>query len=110
MKRLKRGILGLCAGGLFAISGCSLLPTGEGGCQPCDLRNSPYAVNLRIKADELSRGSNLNDRASAAETYGFLGELEKMDANINYIINKDLDKGLLYVEVGKKFHKFYKNK
>ena len=102
MKNLKKAILTSGLAGILLSSGCGDMMLG--GHVPTDLSKSRYATTIEKCADDYSKTQDLDKLGKAAIAYGEVGNLKKMDEIINKIIEKDLEKGTRYADIGEKYH------
>ena len=106
MNRLQKGLVGIILPGLMAVSGCgkSLI----GSCEPVNLSKSHYTEDIKKKADELAESSSLKDIEGAMKGYGSVDCLEKMDEMVRKVIKQDIERGMIYSELGDKFYEMHK--
>ena len=108
------GLIGRLGASIFAFSsmyGCSfpsLLSIGNN--EHRDLSNSRYAIYIKDVADELSKSEGGKDLITAAELYGSIGELEKMDGAVIEYLRKDPRVALKSLSQFEEIHVFYENK
>ena len=94
-------ILILAASGL---TGCVL-----GGYRHVDLSKSRYREIILNRADKLAHSQTIKGKATAAELYGSIKELDLMDKCITEYFEQEPDLGLFLIERGNKIHKFYRS-
>ena len=105
---LKLVIIGVLVLGTLELTGCSGGLALE-GYRHEDMSRSCYREQIRRKADELANSKRVEDKKTAAELYGSIKELERMDKCIAEYFEKKPQKGLYLMMMGKAVHKFYKS-
>ena len=106
MGKLKSGLVSLVLTAASTFAGCNGFSFG--GISATDLTKTEYVPAIQKKAEELSKSSDIKDIANSIQAYGSIGQLDKMDEQINKIINADINKGITYSQVGQEYHELFK--
>jgi len=94
---------------ILAISGLTGCTGVLGGYKHDDLSKSHYREIILNKADKLAHSQTIKDKATAAQLYGSIKELDLMDKCITEYFEQEPDLGLFLIERGKKIHKYYRS-
>lgn len=111
MNELKKGLMSIVlSSGLF-VSGCSMgdmMGITHSGFEHTDMSKSPYSNTIKAQADELIKTpKDEKDYQTAAELYGSIGEVERMDEAAKKYFEKNPRQGLLLLGSCDKVRKFY---
>ena len=78
-----------------------------GGYQHYDLSQSHYKHLIITEADKLAKSNNPDDLKTAAELYGLVGQLEKMDSCVEKYFMIDPARGKNLLIHADKIHAYY---